>query len=88
MADERVYTVSGPLCVWKLMAEDEDGGPLYEEPLAPSKSGYLSLRIRGKSATSMLDGSTALRSMQELADMRLWTNQAWKPDWVLDLQNP
>ncbi len=69
-------------------AEDEDGGPLYEEPLAPSKSGYLSLRIRGKSATSMLDGSTALRSMQELADMRLWTNQAWKPDWVLDLQNP
>ena len=69
-------------------AEDESGAPVYEQPLAPSKSGYLSMRLRDKSATAMLDGSTSLRSMQELADMRLWTNRAWKPDWVLDLQNP
>ena len=36
----------------------------------------------------MLDGHTELESLLDLADMRRWSNDAWKSDWVLELPSP
>lgn len=72
---------------WRWNTDDSDE-PLHETSTEPSKNGFVSARHRGQAATAMLDGHTDLERLQDLSDMRRWSNEAWKPDWVLDLQAP
>ena len=67
---------------------DESGLPLHESSTDPSKNGFVSARHRGQAAAAMLDGHTSLERLQDLSDMRRWSNDAWKPDWVLELPDP
>ncbi len=67
---------------------DESGDQLHETATDPSKNGFISARHRNRAATATLDGSTKLETLQDLSDMRRWAPDAWKSDWVLELQTP
>lgn len=67
---------------------DESGDQLHETATDPLKNGFVSARHRNRVATTMLDGSTNLETLQDLSDMRRWAPDAWKSDWVLELQAP
>lgn len=49
----------------------------------PADHGYVSARHNGKAVTAMADGSTSLETLSQIADMRRWSDMAWKRDWVL-----
>jgi len=54
----------------------------------PTTTGFVDFRWNGgkragKAVTSMIDGHTALQSLDDLKDMRRWSNQAHTPNFVL-----
>ncbi len=52
-------------------------------PTPRENSGFVDLRHRGKALTAMFDGHVRALGWEELRDMRLWADQAAKPDWAL-----
>ncbi len=53
----------------------------YDERRVPSTRGNLQLRHQKKATTAMWDGHVAMQSLEELRDMRKWSNFADRPDW-------
>ena len=79
------YHTSG----WRWNTDQETGEPSFSMDEVNSwKSGFISTRLGDRAATAMLDGHTELESLLDLADMRRWSNDAWKSDWVLEPPSP
>ncbi len=62
---------------------DENGSTIATMTDKPVDHGYVSARHSNKAVTAMVDGSTQLQTIGDLADMRRWADQAWKADWQL-----
>lgn len=67
---------------------DEAGDPLHETAGEPHRNGFVSARFRNRAVTAMLDGHVDLEHLQDLADMRRWSNEAWESNWVIELPAP
>jgi prepilin-type N-terminal cleavage/methylation domain-containing protein len=55
----------------------------YNQEDPPAVHGNIDARYEGRAMTGQLDGHAALLRMGELDDMRRWSNQATRPDWIL-----
>jgi len=56
-------------------------GERFDPSHSDNHYGHLDLRLSGRAATVMFDGHAALLNLDELSDMRRWSNQATDPDW-------
>lgn len=58
----------------------------WDPDLPADAFGFVDFRWEGKAVVSMLDGSVRLMGLQELKDMRHWSDQAARandPDWTI-----
>lgn len=56
------------------------GGPF--DPARPSTDyGHVDFRFDGRCAAGMFDGHVATLTLEQIYDMRRWSNQATAPDW-------
>jgi hypothetical protein len=53
----------------------------FEARRPPADFGHLDLRYFDRATTAAADGHAEPLSLQQLADMRRWANQATKQDW-------
>ncbi len=61
----------------------DDGNTLATHTNKPVDHGFVSARHNGRVVTATVDGSTKLETLSDLADMRRWSDLAWKRDWKL-----
>jgi len=65
----------------------EGAGPQWADEYRPNSSatdtGHVSPRYRDSAVTAMIDGHCAMKTIDELRDMRLWANQADAEDWTM-----
>lgn len=52
----------------------------------PASYGQLSSRHGGKTVTAFVDGHAEAKHVDELRDMRMWSDRATEPDWKLTAQ--
>ena len=92
MSNEGYFLVSSPwyhTTGWRWNTSEDAGEKSFSmDPANSWRSGFISARHGDRAATAMLDGHTELESLLDLADMRRWSNDAWKSDWVLEPPSP
>lgn len=54
----------------------------FDAKLPPSTWGMLDMRCNGKAVIANLDGSVNMQGLEELRDMRKWSNVATNADWA------
>lgn len=54
----------------------------FDERQAPVSWGYMDARHGKKVISAMADGHVEMLRIRDLRDMRRWSNEAWKADWV------
>lgn len=54
----------------------------FDPNATPHSWGFVDPRWGDKAVTGMVDGHAAMRSLEELRDMRRWSNKANVPDWT------
>ena len=57
------------------------GDALADAGLPPSAWGMVDPRHLGKATTGMFDGHVESQTLEQLRDMRKWSNYATTPDW-------
>jgi prepilin-type N-terminal cleavage/methylation domain-containing protein len=53
----------------------------FDATKAPSSWGMMDFRHEGKAVTGMIDGHAKTQSVEQMRDMRKWSNKANKADW-------
>jgi len=69
------------------VTDGQTAGNNFNRKLKPSTWGMLDQRCNGKTVTAMMDGSVKPQSLEELRDMRKWSNHATDANWNFNVAN-
>lgn len=56
---------------------------VYDPTLSPNRWGFVAPRFGEKAVAALLDGHAETFDLEEMQDMRHWSNRANRPDWKL-----
>jgi type II secretory pathway pseudopilin PulG len=72
------YRVEPPYLARRIWADE------FDESMSPELFGFVHPRFNRRTVTAATDGHAEALDMQEIQDMRRWSNAADSPDWMLE----